>query len=623
MKTKFKFTRRGRPVKLRSGAYAGSFANGLGRSGGLDVTVKEIGNKKIILTTEGKPKFDPKEMGLSYPFLRAGEKDRSSQLLHSDVEWDYESGDIVAPPYELEDLADLLETNAIHWACVRAKVSTIVGLGWDIRDVREANGLDKELKDLKKIKSKGINEVKRIRDLEEALFHHEEGGVRLSILVNNPNESDTIEEIFDNVLTDQESLGNGYLEIVRDFDSGYPCAWYHAPGMTMRVRKDMRGFCQIVAGKKTWFKNYGDLDVYDKTTGKLRGKVISEDVSPRDVYIGNADIQWYDESGEKTGTPLKEELWASEIQQHKVYHPKSSYYGFSDILPALGAAAGLTASSNFNLDFFFHGAVMTVAVLIEGFKAGPNSKVVRSVRKFFEEDILQNPHAALVLAVPPPIVDPISNQPVDRPRIEIKELQHPIRDGGWTNYRKGCRDEILAAHRVPPHLISSIETGNIGTGQGRSQMENFRQQVSGPRKHRFEVRINKIVSEFGAWWLSLREVRTISPVEGANIAAIMSKGSLGSADEIRDYCFGLPPMKGGMGARVWLFNPKTGDVMYVDEISGGTARKLVGATPAKAARIIADGMSGKGAGNRKLGKYVANVMRNGRSIIRMKLPKVA
>jgi len=400
--------------------------------------------------------------------------------------------------------------------------------------------------------------------------------------------------------------------------TGYPSSLHHAPGMEMRVRKDRKGFAQMSAGKKVWFKNYGDPDIYDKRTGLLRGVAAGELDRPSDVIRGEAEIQWLTKEGNPTNKPLKEGFWATEIQQHKVYHPKSSFYGFSDILPALGSAAGLTASSNFNLDFFFHGAVMTVAVLIEGFKATGKSKVVKDIKKFFEEDVLQNPHAALVLAVPPPVHDPLTNQPVDRPKISIKELQHPIRDGGWTQYRKGCRDEILSAHRVPPHMIASVETGNIGTGQGRSQMETFKQQVAGPRKERLEARLNLIFHEFGGWEISLKEIRTIDPLQGAQIAAIMSKDSLGSADEIRDLAWDLPPLPDDQGSRIWFVNSKTGEVLFVDKIGEQEGRELDGKNPAEAAKIIGNivGKSAKdggGVGSRKVAKYISDHLKNTRT----------
>ncbi len=52
-------------------------------------------------------------------------------------------------------------------------------------------------------------------------------------------------EILENVLTDSEALGNGYFEVVQNrFGTGHPTAIYHIPAVTMRVRKDKKGFIQ-------------------------------------------------------------------------------------------------------------------------------------------------------------------------------------------------------------------------------------------------------------------------------------------------------------------------------------------------------------------------------------------
>jgi capsid portal protein len=42
----------------------------------------------------------------------------------------YASGEVVEPPYDLEALAALYETNSTHKACVDAKTINVVGLGY-------------------------------------------------------------------------------------------------------------------------------------------------------------------------------------------------------------------------------------------------------------------------------------------------------------------------------------------------------------------------------------------------------------------------------------------------------------------------------------------------------------
>ena len=64
--------------------------------------------------------------------------------------------------------------------------------------------------------------------------------------------------MLENVLTDFEALGNGYFEVVRNrFGQGPPKAIFHVPAVTMRVRKDKKGFIQQRDNKMVYFRNFG------------------------------------------------------------------------------------------------------------------------------------------------------------------------------------------------------------------------------------------------------------------------------------------------------------------------------------------------------------------------------
>jgi hypothetical protein len=61
---------------------------------------------------------------------KAGVKGQSQQLPEAVWAEEYASGQVVEPPYDLEALAGLYEGNSTHKACVDAKTTNIVGLGY-------------------------------------------------------------------------------------------------------------------------------------------------------------------------------------------------------------------------------------------------------------------------------------------------------------------------------------------------------------------------------------------------------------------------------------------------------------------------------------------------------------
>jgi PBSX family phage portal protein len=163
------------------------------------------------------------------------------------------------PPYDLDALAELYETNATHKACVDAKVTNIVGLGH--RFVAKGEEGDPE-------------------ELE-----------RLERLFARCNPEQTFSETMRQVWTDVETLGNGYLEVTRT-EPGEVDGFYHMPGTTVRVRADKSGFVQIREGKKRHFRQLGDREARrDPETGELQTEVLQfRKYTPQSSFYGVPDV---------------------------------------------------------------------------------------------------------------------------------------------------------------------------------------------------------------------------------------------------------------------------------------------------------------------------------------------
>jgi len=380
---------------------------------------------------------------------------RSMQL--PEDTWDYNKTGAKEPPYNLDALALFLEINTWHYRSVKAKAVSTAGLGFDF------------------VVPEGVKDPdSKHKATLDAFFTH-------------PNNEMTWGEILENVLTDFEALGNGYFEVVRNrFGVGPPLAIFHVPAVTMRVRKDKKGFIQQREGSLAYFRNFGsdpkDPDAFD----------------PRDKH--------------KT---LKKRRLLNEVIHLKNYHPRSSYYGLPDFLPALRALVGNKKASDFNISFFENNAVPQYAIIVKGGELARGTR--KRIEEYFRTHIKGSAHKTLILEV---VQD--EGEKVD---LEIKPLSVDVKDASFRMFRSDNAEEIRVAHGVPGRLIGLTEKGGLGgAGEGITQQEIFKYHVIEPKQTRLEYRINNFLIKrgfgFEDWQLRFKE---IDVTDEGKIAEIIQK----------------------------------------------------------------------------------------------------
>ncbi|TET34829.1 MAG: phage portal protein [Planctomycetota bacterium] len=380
---------------------------------------------------------------------------RSTQL--PEDSWDYDKTGAKEPPYNLDALALFLEINTWHYRCVKAKAISTAGLGFDF------------------VVPEGIKDP----DTE-----HKRA---IQKFFNHPNDEQTWGEVLENVLTDFEALGNGYFEVVRNrFGQGPPKAIYHVPAVTMRVRKDKKGFIQKRTNKMVYFRNFGS----DPKS--------SDSFDPRD----------------KDKPEAKRRL-LNEIIHLKNYHPRSSYYGLPDFLPALRALVGNKKAGDFNIQFFENNAVPQYVIIVKGGELAKGTR--KRIEEYFRTHIKGNAHKTLILEV---LQD--EGEKVD---LEIKPLSVDIKDASFRMFRSDNAEEIRVAHGVPGRLIGLTEKGGLGgAGEGATQQEIFKYHVIEPKQTRLEYRINNFLVKrgfgFQDWELRFKE---IDVTDEAKVAEIIQK----------------------------------------------------------------------------------------------------
>ena len=423
-------------------------------------------------------------MGAARPASIA--RGRSQQLSEAAWEREYEAGNVRRPPYDLDALAALYESNATHKACVDAKVTNIVGLGY--RFVEAIDAPSEAAASPIRPRDGAPNPSAHLRP--SATRAPDEDLARVTQLFSSCNPDMTFTDVMRCVWTDVESTGNGYLEVTRNA-KGDIDGFYHIPGTTMRVKADRSGFVQIRESKTRHFRTLGDPEPRrDPDTGALQNEVVHF---------------------------LK-------------YTPQSSFYGIPDIIAALPAAVGDKAAREYNIDFFEHNAIPRMAIIVEGGRLSDD--LLNAIKTYMESEIKGQAHKTLVLDVPGHDVK-IRLEPLGMMKAE---------DAAFLEYRRANRDEILMVHRVPPSKITIVENANLANS--RDQDKTFREQVVRPEQRRIEFVFNQLIREhlgIATWRFRFVEMDLGEERDAAEVAKLYADMGAWTVSEIRAKQ-GLPPL---------------------------------------------------------------------------------
>ena len=446
-----------------------------------------------------------------------------SRQVPEDV-WDYGKTGAKEPPYNLDALAYFLEINTWHFRCCKTNAIVTAGLGHDF------------------VAPEGVENPS---PEHKAALHR---------FFSYPNEEQTWGEILENVLTDFEALGNGYFEVVRNrFGGGPPRAIYHVPAVTMRVRKDKKGFVQRRGNRAVYFRPFGT----DPTSPLA--------FDPRDK-----------------GNPPGRRRLLHEVIHLKNYHPRSSYYGLPDFLPALRALIGNKMAGDFNIQFFENNAVPQYAIIVKGGELARGTR--KRIEEYFREHIKGTAHKTLILEV--------VREEGEQVDLEIKPLAVDIKDASFRLFRTDNAEEIRVAHGVPGRLIGLAEKGGLGgAGEGTTQQEIFKYHVIEPKQTRLEYRINNFVIRRGFgitdWELRFKEIVVTDEAKVAEIVSKLVRLGIFTINEARR-AMGYKPLK-HPGADIPFISSSPGPLTLDILREGGVRPQNMAARPDGDAAMAPDG----------------------------------
>lgn len=356
----------------------------------------------------------------------------ASKKVEDNVITGYNAFEVVAPPYNLDYLAKLYELSSPHYAAINAKVSNIVGLGYDFVESpytkRQLNAMSGNEKKLDKYRKK----LELAKD-------------QLGELVDALNEEDSLAETLQKVWKDYEATGNGYIEIGRK-DTGEIGYVGHIPSTTIRIRRERDGFVQIISNKATFFRNFADTETPDK---------LGDDPRPNEI-----------------------------IHIYK-YAPSSGFYGVPDIIAAKNAIAGDEFADRYNLDYFENKAVPRHLITLKGATLGAGTAA--NLMEFFETGMKGKNHRSLFIPLP-------ADTPDRKVEFKIEPIEANVQDSSFNNFKKSNRNSILMAHRVPITKVSIADGTSLAVA--RDADKTFKEQVCQPEQKTLEKKLNRIIKEF-------------------------------------------------------------------------------------------------------------------------------
>ncbi len=144
---------------------------------------------------------------------------------------------------------------------------------------------------------------------------------------------------------------------------------------------------------------------------------------------------------------------------HFKYHsPSSKYYGEPDYLTTLEQINTTKQADQYNSSFFKNGARPGFGIVFEN--SSPNQEQVNSFKQFFGSNFkgYSNAHKSLVLHTGK------TSDGANPAKVRLEKLSG-VEDMSFEKLKNVTRDEIIAAHGVPPRLVGVMSVGGLGGGR--------------------------------------------------------------------------------------------------------------------------------------------------------------
>jgi len=406
-----------------------------------------------------------------------GEKPTTRQL---DPFMDEYGDCIIAPPYSLSHLANMLELSDSVYKCSAAMAANIGGHGWTLVPSEDKpHPEDQEDPAWVEINAEKLHITRFFRYISaEMSFTRLRYQTRM----------------------DLESVGNAYWEILRDAEGNIVGAeWVSAQTirlgpramqpvdverwerdserggwqkMTRRCRP--RVYVQNLEGQRAWFKELGDPRILNWRTGRFEGE------------------------GEDGPVALPDR--ATEIIHWRLHVSTRSPYGMPRWISAVNQAAGRAEAASKNLSIISRNGMPSAILMLWGIEeADVDSE--RISEQYMEMQRSDKESDLLIISVAPKDADPMEAVKSQSPKgelIKTNDLQRE--DALYMKYAETAEAAVIETYRLSPITIGKSQDYTRSTAEAAKRV--VQEQVFGPEAREEDFVINeRILPELGAiWW---------------------------------------------------------------------------------------------------------------------------
>tara|TARA_R110002167_G_scaffold366416_2_gene596396 strand:- start:3656 stop:5437 length:1782 start_codon:yes stop_codon:yes gene_type:complete len=478
-------------------------------------------------------------------------------------------GTLAPRPYDPDCFSRFLEINEIHFRAVKTKVQDSIGRASKIipshpikRDVIDTDNLT-------------------YGDYGTSVTEEDFQSDREKILdfMRNSHKTLSFEQTCFRVGMDREAIGWSAFEIIRQFD-GKIKSWRHFPAGKLHVLEGWEGFVEFhetttstgdSTPTYTYYQAFGDKvcslqpDPFSKSK-KMKVPYTPETDGELDI-INNSNLTW-NLKEKTTGKEIKGNLLnfkskaANEILFLPNDHSNTRYYGYADVVPAIGAILANNHIRDYLLQFFEHNCVPRYAVIIKGAKV--DEKFRRKITEYFEKKVRGNTMKTMVLT----LKKDNTARSVD---IEFRRIDAEHKEADFLETKRQNDQTIMTAEGVSSALLAINESASLGSGKGMSQAELYKDRIitvlqkfwAGKLNNLFRLGLGVTSAKIEFDPLDVRDALAVA--QSLNI--LMLNGLLSINEGRRT--LGHPPIKGGDEAFVRV---REGSAVKVSDLPNITSR---------------------------------------------------
>lgn len=376
---------------------------------------------------------------------------------------------VIPPPYNVELLFSMIEKSNMLRQCIDAYVTNTVGTGWEI----DAAGRGREM---------------NAGEQDE-----------LQSFIEYANTDESLTSVMKRVMRDRESVGFGFHEIIRDITGNIALLRYCPAAFTRLCGKDeteikvtvriMRGrrvseiteyrrfrrYVQIVNGRQTFFKEYGDPRRMDYETGAFEGQ---DGFDPKRV--------------------------ATEIYHWRL--PSNESYGVPRWINQLPSIIGSREAEEVNMRYFEDNTVPPMMLLVGGGRLTKASyqELTKALNTSAVGKERQN-RIMLLEAVGEGDSFDKNGSPID---LKVERLADSRQsDGLFSKYDDSNMAKVRSSFRLPPITVGMSQDVNFATASTSAFVAES--QVFAPARDEIDEVLNmKFV--WGSAGLKLTTVKLVS-----------------------------------------------------------------------------------------------------------------